>query len=154
PPDAGAPLPDASAPDATPDSDVPTATPIKHVVVIVKENHTFDNYFGSFPGAEGTTQCKTSKGMIACPHAPDNMPRDLDHGHPAALAEWNLGAMDGWDSVSSTGAGGDNLAYAQYGEKDIPNYWAYAKAYALGDHFFANVLGPSFPGHMFVLAAQ
>ena len=29
--------------------------PIKHVVVIVKENHTFDNYFGSFPGAEGTT---------------------------------------------------------------------------------------------------
>jgi hypothetical protein len=49
---------------------------------------------------------------------------------------------------------GDDLAYAQYFEKDIPNYWAYAKAYGLGDHFFANVLGPSFPGHIFVLAAQ
>jgi phospholipase C len=152
--------PDASAlSDAQPGSDAapdaaPGAMPIKHVVVIVKENHTFDNYFGSFPGAEGTTQCKTSKGMIACPHAPDRTPRDLDHGHPAALTDWNLGAMDGWDAVSGTSNNGDNLAYAQYQEADIPNYWAYAKAFTLGDHFFANVLGPSFPGHIFVLAAQ
>jgi phospholipase C len=145
--DGGGQLPEAGPPG-------PAGMPIKHVVVIVKENHTFDNYFGSFPGAEGTTQCKTSKGMIACPHAPDAMPRDLDHGHPAALAEWNVGAMDGWDAVSSTSSNGDNLAYAQYGEKDIPNYWSYAKAFTLGDHFFANVMGPSFPGHMFVLAAQ
>src|SRR5579885_990439 len=53
----------------------PLVTPIKHVVVIVKENHTFDNYFGSFPGAEGTTKCKTSQGMIACPRAPASTPR-------------------------------------------------------------------------------
>ena len=29
------------------------ANPIEHVVIIVKENHTFDNYFGTFPGATG-----------------------------------------------------------------------------------------------------
>jgi phospholipase C len=142
-----------TSPDAGDDSG-PPGMPIKHVVIVIKENHTFDNYFGTFPGAEGTTQCKTSNGMIACPHAPDSMPRDLDHSRPSALAEWNQGAMDGWDSVSTTSVSGDNLGYAQYLQADIPNYWAYAKAFTLGDHFFANVMGPSFPGHMFVLAAQ
>ncbi len=144
------------ASDALPSSDASDAgaMPIKHVVVVIKENHTFDNYFGSFPGAEGTTQCKTSHGTIACPRAPDSMPRDLNHDHTSALTEWDLGAMDGWDGVSSTSMNGDNLAYAQYLQTDIPNYWAYANAFTLGDHFFANVLGPSFPGHMFTIAAQ
>jgi phospholipase C len=128
--------------------------PIKHVVVIVKENHTFDNYFGSFPGAEGRTTCTTSSGTIPCPHAPDRTPRDLCHSHDCALADWNGGDMKGWDSVAGASVNGDNLAYAQYGESDIPNYWQYARTYTLADHFFANVLGPSFPGHTFVLAAQ
>jgi phospholipase C len=160
----------AGGPDATPgassdggggesssgdDGGVPTTdTPIRHVVVIVKENHTFDNYFGTFPGAEGTTQCKTSSGMIAMPHAPNSTPRDLCHAHDCALSDWDNGAMDGWLSVSGASNNGDNLFCAQYQEADLPNYWAYAKKYALGDHFFANMLGPSFPGHTFVLAAQ
>jgi phospholipase C len=131
-----------------------TDTPIKHVVVIVKENHTFDNYFGSFPGAEGTAQCKTSSGTIPAPHAPNSTPRDLCHEHSCALSDWNGGAMDGWLSVSGASNNGDNLFCAQYQESDLPNYWAYAKKYALSDHFFANVLGPSFPGHTFVLAGQ
>jgi len=38
--------------------------PIKHIIVIVKENHTFDNYFGTFPGAEGTTTYQLSDGGI------------------------------------------------------------------------------------------
>ncbi len=130
------------------------AMPIKHVVVIVKENHTFDNYFGSFPGAEGNTTCVTASGTIPCPHAPDSTPRDLCHSHDCALADWNGGQMNGWDSVSGNSANGDELAYAQYTESDIPNYWAYARAFTLGDHFFADVLGPSFPGHTMVLAAQ
>jgi len=127
-------------------------TPIKHVVVIVKENHTFDNYFGTFPGAEGTRTCHSkTRGDFPCGHAPD-APHDLCHEHGCALADYNGGAMDGWDD--SNGGKLDNLAYAQYHEDDIPNYWAYAKAFTLGDHFFADVLGPSFPGHLEVLAAQ
>src|SRR5579859_806164 len=144
----------AGSSGGTDDGGAVTGTPIKHVVVIVKENHTFDNYFGSFPGAEGTTQCKTSSGMIAAPHAPNATPRDMCHEHSCALSDWNGGAMDGWLSVSGASTNNDNLFCAQYQEADLPNYWAYAKKYALGDHFFANVLGPSFPGHTFVLAAQ
>jgi phospholipase C len=132
-----------------------TTYPIKHVVVIVKENHTFDNYFGSFPGAEGTTTAKTkSQGTIPVPHAPDRTPRDMCHAHSCALTDYNAGAMDGWDDNAGTSQNGDNLAYAQYLESDIPNYWQYARKFTLGDHFFANALSPSFPGHMFTIAAQ
>ena len=134
--------------------------PIKHVVVIIKENHTFDNYFGAFPGAEGTlgadgqNVCPTVAGGTApCAEAPDAPGHDLCHGHSCALVDWNGGQMNGWNSSGGSDTG-DGLAYAQYGEGDIPAYWDYARHFVLGDHFFANVLGPSFPGHMFPLAAQ
>jgi phospholipase C len=132
-----------------------TQYPIKHVVVIVKENHTFDNYFGSFPGAEGTSTANTkTQGVINVGRSPDRTPRDMCHDHSCALTDWNGGAMTGWDDVTGTTQNGDNLAYSQYQEADIPNYWQYARKFTLGDHFFANVLGPSFPGHMVTLAAQ
>ena len=129
--------------------------PIEHVVVFVKENHTFDNYFGSFPGADGTTACQLKDGTsFSCPHAPDSTPRDLCHEHGCALADWAGGKMNGWEGVAGSDLSGDRLAWAQYAESDIPNYWKYARTYTLGDRFFANVLGPSFPGHAFLLAAQ
>jgi phospholipase C len=151
--------PDTSVADSGPKPDAadaaPVPIPIKHVVIIVKENHTFDNYFGSFPGAEGISQIQTkNSGTIKPPQAPDRTPRDLCHQHDCALTDWASGAMNGWEDVSGSSNNGDNLAFAQYGEKDIPNYWAYAKTFTLGDHFFAGELGPSFPGHTFVLAGQ
>jgi phospholipase C len=133
--------------------------PIKHVVVIVKENHTFDNYFGSFPGAEGTLTstgenlCNTPQGRVPCGHAPDAPKHDLCHSHDCGLTDWDHGNMDGWNHPGGSDTG-DSLAYAQYGENDIPNYWAYARHFVLGDHFFANMMGPSLPGHMFTVAAQ
>ena len=145
--------PATGTPDTARPIDAPAdAAPIriKHVVVIVKENHTFDNYFGSFPGADGIAQIGTSHGTIAPPHAPDRTPRDLCHSHPCALTD----LAGNWDQVAGASQNGDDLAYAQYLEADIPNYWQYARHFTLADRFFANVLGPSFPGHSFVLAAQ
>src|SRR5437773_12031918 len=102
----GAPGTESSRPAA-----LATPIPIKHVVVIVKENHTFDNYFGSFPNAEGTSRCLTSTGSIPCPRAPLRTPRDLCHDHGCALTDWALGAMTGWDKVSGSSSNGDNLAW-------------------------------------------
>src|SRR5690349_7812793 len=50
-------------------------SPIEHVVLIIKENHTLDNYFGTFPGVQGTTE----------PHAPDPEKSDPPHDHAAWL---------------------------------------------------------------------
>lgn len=127
--------------------------PIDHVIVFVKENHTFDNYFGSFPGADGNTTCNDGSGSFPCPSAPDRT-RDLCHTHACAVTEWNGGKMDGWPNVAGTSSSGDHLAWAQYGEASIPNYWAYARAFTLADHFFADALSPTFTGQMFVLHAQ
>ncbi len=129
-----------------------TSYPIDHVVVFVKENHTFDNYFGSFPGADGNSHCALADGgTFTCPHAPDSTPRDLCHSHSCALTDWAGGKLDGWELSDSHA---DHLSWGQYTEADIPNYWKYARTFTLGDRFFANVLGPSFPGHTFLLAAQ
>jgi phospholipase C len=149
---------DAATEAGAPADAGPSSMPIRHVVVIVKENHTFDNYFGSFPGAEGTLTadgniCTTPAGKAPCAHAPDAPPHDLCHEHSCALIDYDHGALDGWNKPGGSDTG-DSLAYAQYTENDIPNYWQYARHFVLGDHFFANELGPSFPGHFFLLAAQ
>ena len=62
---------------------------------IVKENHTFDNLFGSFPGAEGTSTALTSKGPIKAGRPPILLTRDLCHSHDCALADWDSGKLDG-----------------------------------------------------------
>jgi phospholipase C len=155
----------ASACDAPPDGDTQAGDltapiPIKHVVVVVKENHTFDNYFGSFPGAAGTLDatgantCPTvAGGRGPCTEAPDAPTHDLCHSHSCSLTDWNGGQMNGWNQAGGSDTG-DGLAYAQYTERDIPNYWQYARHFVLGDQFFASMHGPSFPGHLFTVAAQ
>jgi phospholipase C len=132
------------------------ATPIEHLVVIVKENHTFDNYFGKFPGAEGATTGKLSNGQeVPLTKAPDALPvADLGHSHADALKAFDGGKMDGFDLVENGTYQGYHLGYTQYDEASLPHYWAYAKAFTLCDHYFTAVLGPSFPNHLHTIAAQ
>jgi phospholipase C len=145
--------------DADDSAKPPVHTPLEHVIVIVKENHTFDNYFGSFPGAEGTATFTTSDGaQHPVPHA--NQALDMCHKSSCAIVDYNHGRNDGWDLPGGSGdptfgiLGSRERVYGQYFEQDIPNYWKYARTFTLGDHFFADHLGPSFPGHLFYLAAQ
>jgi phospholipase C len=165
--------------DAGRDAGHPQPIPIHHVVVIVKENHTYDNMYGSFVPApyvdgKGVSHPQTANGLTTCPVPPsapgvptttgpcleaaDTLPHDLSHAHAAALADWDNGKLDGWSTASgsdNTGGGtGDGTAYMQYFERDIPNYWGLARSYVLADNFYAGMLGPSFPGHLFTVAAQ
>src|ERR1700756_3486038 len=65
---------------------------IQHIVFIVKENRTFDNYFGQFPGANGATKGTLSTGQqISLSHTPDQTTRDIDHGYKSAVTAIDSG---------------------------------------------------------------
>ena len=59
-------------------------SPIQHVVIIVKENHAFDNYFGRFPGADGDPNLAL---------ASDPPSSDHPHTHAAWLNRANIAAI-------------------------------------------------------------
>jgi phospholipase C len=125
---------------------------IKHIVFIIKENRSFDQYFGTFPGADGATSGKTSNGKtIALGHTPDIMPHDLGHGWFDAHTAIDGGKMDQFDLVA---LGSDLLGYTQMQQSDIPNYFAYAHQFVLADRMFSSLEGPSFPNHLYTVAAQ
>lgn len=137
----------AAAPFATP-------TPIRYVLVLVKENHTFDNYFADYPGVETTMTAPLSDGgTIARPQlGPGPLPSDLDHTITAALAAYADGGMNGFDTIVNDH--GDPNVFGYYPEPRVALYHALAREFVLCDHFFTNTLGPSFPGHLALVAAQ
>ena len=103
-----------------------TAIPIKHVVIIVKENHGYDNYFGPYPGGAGVTM----------PHSPNPPPKDPIHRHAA------------WLTRDTT------AARVQFQQNDIPHYWRYASQFTLCDNYYTDVAGPSTPNHLMLIMAD
>jgi phospholipase C len=126
--------------------------PVKHIVFIIKENRSFDNYFARYPGADGATHGKTSTGeTVRLSEATDVMTPDIGHDFPAGVYAINGGKMDGFDLV----ANGENLSgYSSFKRRGIPNYWAYADEFVLGDRMFTSMYGPTFPAHLYTVAAQ
>src|SRR5579872_63841 len=99
---------------------------IKHVVFIIKENRSFDHYFGAFPGAAGATSGLTSTGQrVPLTPAPDQTMNDIAHSWFAAQTGINGGKMDGWDLNVGGNENGNLLAYTQMTQAQIPNYWKY-----------------------------
>jgi len=99
--------------------------PVTHVVLLIKENHTFDNYFGTFPGANGMRLARS----------PNPPPLDPNHQHGAWLTRETTAVRQ------------------QFVEADVPAYFAYARQFALCDNYFTDVAGPSTPNHLMLIAA-
>jgi phospholipase C len=128
---------------------------IDHIVFIIKENHSFDNYFGRFPGVDGVTAGRTSTGaVVPLAEAPDQVSPDISHSSRAAELASDGGRMDAFDRIAGAMTLGVNHSYVQMWPRDIPAYWAYARHFVLDDHFFSTIMGPSFPNHLVTIAAQ
>ena len=129
-------------------------SPIRHIVVLIKENRSYDNLFGRFPGADGTTTGTLSDGArVSLSRARDRLLLDIGHSGQASFTAVNYGAMNGFDRLPGAVQNGRNESLSEYWPDDIPAYWAYATHFTLMDHFFATVLGPSFPNHLVTVAA-
>jgi len=133
-----------------PTASIDTNTPIKRVIYVMLENRSFNNLFGKFPGVTGSTtgvEYGTEKPLIPCP---DWLPGDLPHDRAAYLNCVNGGKLDGF----GMGTYGSTYAYTQFDEQQIPNYWLWAKEYAISDNFFASAAGPSYGNHYYFIAGQ
>lgn len=141
-------------------------TPITHVVFLVKENRSFDNIFGTFPGlgADGTTSGQISTGQILpLAHAPDVYSRDMCHTWNCNVLAFDGGRMDKWDvtvgdATFACNLNGDYLCYSQYNMQsqataDLPNYFTYANTFTLASHYFSGIHATSNPNHMYTVAA-
>jgi phospholipase C len=127
-----------------------TRWPIKHVVFLIKENRSFDGLFGRFPGADGATSANDDGTIRPLTRGEDQRQTvDVPHCYHCQLRAVNGGLMDGFN----TGPEADQVAFTQMSPDQIPALWAWAERFVLSDRFFASALGPSFPNHMYSIAA-
>jgi phospholipase C len=121
---------------------------IGHVLLLMQENHSFDNYFGTFPGVDGPSVGLSVEGVS--PFRLDTpVTQNLSHSLSTARAALHDSRMDRF--VSAEGSR-DTMGF--YDQRDIPSYWAYAAHFTLADRFFCSAVGPSMPNHLFAVAAR
>jgi phospholipase C len=119
------------------------------------ENRSFDHLFGLYPGANGVSKGTLSTGtVVQLSHAPD-MVGNADHGWPGSIIAIDNGKMDGFNLLwGCKPPDSYTVCYSQYQSTDIPNLWAYAQNYVLGDNFFSSEKGASYTNHQYTIAAQ
>ena len=149
--------------DGGPGSDggPPAPGQIQHVIFLVKENRTFDCYFGAFPGANGASHGQVSDGGTVPLGDLVDRAQGGDHSWNAALTSINGGAMNGFDKIQgalqprrrSVRLGAVQLRRRATGHAAELLVHA-AQNYVLGDNFYSALHGPSFPNHLFTIAAQ
>jgi phospholipase C len=151
----------APAPAAIPE---PGIHKIRHVIVIMQENRSFDSYFGTFPGADGIPPgvCLPDprKGGCSKPWIDHGDSNGNDpHGEMPFKDDYDNGKMDGFVSLADKmlcqpkGASCRTDVMGHHVGSDIPNYWAYAQNFVLQDHMFEAPGSWSLPAHLYEVSA-
>ncbi len=155
---AGGPTPARAAAAYQPGTDPPARTPIRHVISLMQESHSFDNYFGTYPGADGIPRdtCMpvdpaVRGGRCIKPfHIDNNVIEDLSGSPDVARAQRDGGRMDGFISAIAAQRGRvQPVVMGHYDDRDLPFYWNVADNYTLFDRFFSSALGGSLTNHMY-----
>jgi phospholipase C len=153
---------------------------IRHIIIIMQENRSFDEYFGTFPGAEGIPMkdgqpvtCAPNPVTGACDlpyHNPEDMNFGGPHGSIYAQMDVDGGKMDGFlradvmseqkvcddenlPNCTTAEIGGRRDVMGWHDAREIPNYWNYAKNFVLQDHMFESVASWSEPAHLYMVSA-
>ncbi len=125
---------------------------IQHVVVVIQENRSFENFFAGFPGANAPTfgyALHSNKRVKVNLHQTTFQTNpNLPHNWEAAITGWHKGKMDGFH----TGPGNNYAAYAYVEPSQVSTYWAMAQQYVLADAMFPTEFGGSFTAHLTAVA--
>jgi phospholipase C len=161
----------------------PTSAPsgiskIRHVVIIMQENRSFDSFFGTYPGADGIpakngqfTVCvpdPRTKGCDKPYHDSSLVNGGAGHNLPDGIADIDGAKMDGFvksaEDASTRGCASSNPptpvclpssppdVMGYHDAREIPNYWTYAKDFVLQDHMFEPVDSWSLPAHLYLVS--
>ena len=136
------------------------SSPIKHVVVLIQENRSFDNFFATFPGAHGATRGKekvkvngtyVDKWLKLKPEPLLITKYDLEHCRAGYLKAYDGGKMDGFNLETKNSCGNGTpagaLPYHYVNPSDIAPYWDIAEQWALADEMFQTQGSGSFTAH-------
>ncbi len=143
----------------------PSAAKIKHVVIVVQENRSFDNLFYGYPGADTATTGTMHDGTtVALRPIPLEDGRDIGHFHYSFEAAYDGGKLDGFDLEQGYGfvhgvyqviPGSDpTLPYGYVPSAETAPYRALAAQYTLADRTFESNSGPSYAAHQYLIAGQ
>jgi phospholipase C len=142
--------------------------------MIMQENRSFDSYFGTFPGADGIAMasgrpsvCVPGGGRDCTrpyhdiadvngggPHGEGNAVADVDHGQMDGFIRQRAGAKSTCHNPNNPAcsAGGPPDVMGYHTAAEIPNYWTYARDFALDDHMFEPVKSWSLPDHLYLVS--
>jgi phospholipase C len=154
-------------PEETLGATVPTGKdiPIETIVVLMQENRSFDHYFGHFGQYANRGDVESAPASASNPervgagpagggpshdwqHAQHMCFADTNHEWDGSHAEYDDGKMDGFYQANQ----GDRAMW-WYDQREIPYYYALAKEFGIGDHYFCSLLGPTWPNRMYLYAA-
>lgn len=146
---------------------------IKHVVLLMQENRSFDHYFGTLSGVRGFDDPKamklysTGKSVFYQPDSENSMgyllPFHLNtrttsaqkipstsHAWAVQHEAWNHGGMDKWLAAHRK-ADGANGPYCMghYTREDIPFQFALVESFTVCDEYFCSVFGPTWPNRLY-----
>jgi phospholipase C len=137
----------------------PPAQKIQHIVILFQENRTPDNLFHGLPNADIANSGVNSLGQtIPLTPIPLANDYDLSHAHPAFLAMYDGGKMDGANKIpvgcraGAIGCPPPNPQFQYVNPADVQPYFQLAQTYTFADRMFQTNQGPSFPAHQFIIS--
>jgi phospholipase C len=126
---------------------------IKHVVIVVQENRSFDNFFDGYPGAHTAAFGYLHDGERVRLRPTTLVGTDIAHFWSDGIADWDNGRMDGFNlNKLGTGKEAGTYAYRYVARRYIEPYWSMARQYALADAMFPTMFGGSFTAHLDLIA--
>lgn len=138
-------------------------TPIEHFVVVMQQNHTFDNYFGTYPGANGipdgtcmpTSLSNENPASCVAPFEITDHPiSDLSHSDTTFAGQFQNGQMNGFVATLNKLNQDGPLSMGYYDDSSIPFYWNLADEYVLFDNYFSSAHTGSITNRMFWVAGR
>jgi phospholipase C len=123
-----------------------TATPIRHFIFLMQGGRTFDNYFATYPGADGPppgtcqprSASRSQEGCIKPFPLGDRQPPPLGASSTTIASQYDHGKMDGFVSAYQKQGRNGEPVMGYNDRRQLPFYWGIADRYVLFDRFFSS----------------